>query len=327
MVNQVTPETMRPGVPDPRADTPWQPASRRELIALLLFFVLLIALSDAANVRLGVEAMTVAVLLAATLITHAPGGFLRDWWFYLLGLLLWNLSGPIAAQSTFPLHLDFMLRADRLLFFGHDPVVILQHALANPRRADFLGWLAVISYNVHLQEPYIAGYFLWRLNRAVYMQFAAATLSLVVAAFVLFILFPAVPPWMASTRYARLPHVYNAFGAILRHHPLPFHGTPLFQFFRWKGDAVAAFPSQHAAFPFLEMLAFARISVRGWWLALWVAWILFVIVYLGEHWVVDALAGWAMAAAVFYGVLRVTSGRRANDLSPESRSPLPGLPR
>ena len=179
------------------------------------------------------------------------------------------------------------------------------------------------TYNLHVPEPYIAGYLFWRLNRAVYLQFAAAVLLLLVAGFVAFVVFPAVPPWMASTRFGRLGHVYNGFGAILTQHPLPFHGTPLFYVFHWRGDAVAAFPSEHAAFPVLELLAFSSISRFGRLLSLWVLWVLFVVVYLGEHWVIDALAGWALAVACYLAVSLVVGYRPAGVTSATPASPPP----
>lgn len=272
-------------------------------MALAFYFAALIAVTDVLNVRQGVELMTVAVAVAALAISRAGALFLRDWWFYLAGLILWNLSGPIAAYSPFPHHLDFMLNADRILFLGNDPVVMVQHALAKPGHVGPLDVLAAIAYNLHVPEPYIAGYFLWRLNRLVYLQFAASALALLVLGFLTFILIPAVPPWMASTWYGRLPHVFNGFGPVLRWHPLPFHGTPLFYLFKLRGDAVAAFPSEHAAFPLLECLAFSRVFRRGWLpLLLWVGWTLFVIVYLGEHWVTDAVAGWLYAVIIFWAV-------------------------
>jgi hypothetical protein len=268
------------------------------------YFVAVIALADVLNVRPGVELMTLVVLVAALAISRRPRQFLHDWWFYLIGLVLWNVSGPIAAQSPFPWHLDFMLNLDRALFLGRDPVVLLQHALARPGHVGPLDVATVVAYNMHLPEPYIAGYFLWRLSRAVYLQFAASVLILLVAGLVTFILFPAVPPWMASSHFGRLPNVVNLFGPVLQSHPLPFHGTPLFYVFRWRGDPVAAFPSEHAAIPLLEFLAFSRVAGRitSFLFLLWVAWILFSIVYLGEHWVTDALAGWAYALVIFWGV-------------------------
>lgn len=270
---------------------------------LILYFAALIIGADVFNVRLGVELLTLVVFLAALLITRAAAQFLRDWWFFLVGLVMWNLSGPIAAQSTFPLHLDFMLHLDQVLFLGRDPVVVVQHSLAHPGHIGPLDILSAVVYNAHLPEPYVFGYFLWRLNRPAYWQFAAAVLLLLVLGFVTFILFPAAPPWMAASRFGQVTSVYNGFGAVLRWHPLPFHGTPLFQVFKFHGDAVAAFPSEHAAFPLLELLIFATvIGRRALPFLIWVGLVCFSVLYLGEHWLTDVLAGWIYAVVIVVAV-------------------------
>ena len=265
-----------------------------------MYFLGVVAVSDAVNVRLGVELLTVVVVVAACTISRLPGLFLRDWWFFLLGLLLWNLSGPIAARSPFPVHLDFMLDMDHRLFFGHDAVSLLQHHLASRGHVRPLDVITSLAYNLHLPEPYIAGYFLWRIDRAVYFRFVASALLLLVLGFITFILFPAMPPWLSSLRYGRPHDVFNGFNPFVHAHPLPFHGTPIFYVFKLTGDAVAAFPSEHAAFPLLEYLAFrAAIGRPARPFLLWVGFVLFVVVYLGEHWVTDAIAGYIYALAIW----------------------------
>lgn len=282
-------------------------APGREIVNLAIYFALWITITDALNVRIGVELATVMVVVAAVFISRSARVFVRDWWFFLAGLLLWNLSGPIAAHSPFPWHLDFMMQLDRVVFFGRDPVVVVQRNLAHQGQVNALDVIAAVAYNLHIPEPYIAGYFLWRLDRAVYLQFAAAVLVLLVLGFVTFFLFPAVPPWMASTRFHRIPGVFNGFGPVLHAHPLPFWGSPIFKLFGLSGDPVAAFPSEHAALPVLEYLAFRRlIGRRALVLLLWVLFVLFVVLYLGEHWVTDVLAGWLYALVIFWAVRQLS---------------------
>src|SRR5205807_2096797 len=151
------------------------------------YFLGFVALADALNVRLGVELLTGMVALAALAISRSFVAFMRDWWMFLLGLVMWNLSGPVAAQSPFPHHLDFMLDLDRALFLGRDPVVVVQHALAHEGKLGPLDWITAAIYNMHLPEPYIAGYFLWRLSRPVNFQFMASALVLLVLGFLTFI--------------------------------------------------------------------------------------------------------------------------------------------
>jgi hypothetical protein len=65
-------------------------------------------------------------------------------------------------------------------------------------------------------------------------------------------------------------------------------------------NPIAAMPSLHAALPTLCLLV--AISQFGWWalpMAVYTVLALFGILYLGEHYLVDALAGILLAAAAF----------------------------
>lgn len=286
---------------------------RGELGVLAVYFALVVVLADALNVRLGVELLTLMAVGAGVIVTRRPIDFLRDWWFLLIGLVMWNLSGPIAARSPFPWHLDFMLAFDRALFLGRDPVYVVQHAFWKPQHIGPLEVASSVVYNMHLAEPYIAGYFLWRLNRSLFFQFAAATLVLLVLGLVTFILFPAVPPWLAAKEFGKVVGVKNLFSQALLWHPLSFHGSPIFTLFKLRGDLVAAFPSEHAAFPLLELLAFYGISKRtAWFFVPWIAAVTFSVVYLGEHWVADVVAGWLYALVIWFAIRAIVRAAGAH---------------
>src|SRR2546421_307485 len=100
---------------------------------------------------------------------------------------MWRVSSSIAGHSPFPVHLDILINADRFLTLGHDPVLLIHDALADPTRLTPLDWITAVAYNLHLPEAYIAAYFLWRLSRAVYLQFVAAVLILLILGFITFI--------------------------------------------------------------------------------------------------------------------------------------------
>jgi len=71
--------------------------------------------------------------------------------------------------------------------------------------------------------------------------------------------------------------------------------TPLYT--HLNPNQFAAFPSLHAAFPALAAVyAWSRYRALAIGLALWTAAVLASIVYLGEHYVVDALDGFLYVA-------------------------------
>lgn len=69
-------------------------------------------------------------------------------------------------------------------------------------------------------------------------------------------------------------------------------------------DPVASFPSLHAGYPFLIFLfALYYFKKKAWWFFPYVLAVWFSIVYLGEHYVVDVIAG-ALYAFISFLVAR-----------------------
>ena len=65
-------------------------------------------------------------------------------------------------------------------------------------------------------------------------------------------------------------------------------------------------PSEHAAFPFLCFLFARRAWPKwGWLLLAYVIAVSIAVVYLGEHYVADVLAGYAYAAVAYLVVQRI----------------------
>ncbi len=95
-------------------------------------------------------------------------------------------------------------------------------------------------------------------------------------------------------------------------------------------NPVAAFPSLHAAFPFLGFLAVREVFSRraAWAVLAWCVAVWFSVVYLGEHYVVDVIAGVALAALVWWVLNHAVAPRywplrAAQTLAPPSPARLP----
>jgi membrane-associated phospholipid phosphatase len=92
-------------------------------------------------------------------------------------------------------------------------------------------------------------------------------------------------------------------------------------------NEIAAMPSLHAAYPMLLLLFFWRAASRRLRavLACYVPAMAFSLVYLGEHFVIDELAGWGCAIAVYFAGSRLLDRREARQQSrvvPEQRVPV-----
>jgi membrane-associated phospholipid phosphatase len=119
------------------------------------------------------------------------------------------------------------------------------------------------------------------------------------SALVIYILYPMAPPWLASKE-----------GYIHEHNPRLTGrgwedlGLGGFHILLAKvGNPVAAMPSLHGGLAMLVAL-YAITRLRSPWRWLLVAYPLLMgvaLVYAGEHYVIDILAGWLLAAVVMAG--------------------------
>jgi hypothetical protein len=149
---------------------------------------------------------------------------------------------------------------------------------------------------------------LWRVAYPQFLRFRAVFLTLTFAGFATYVVYPAVPPWMAATR-GNMSTVARVVHEMWRHVGV----DALADAFGEKSHyayAVGALPSLHAAYPFLLMLFFW--SRAGRWRPLLVAYTLAMavtLVYSADHFVFDILLGWIYAGVAFVVVSRVMARR------------------
>lgn len=279
------------------------------VVAVFLFF----------NMRLTVEWMA-AILFVAAVLSGRALLFVKDWGVFILVLLAWQVASPLATNFHFPWHLQELITADRFMFFGHVPSVWLQAHLYHPGALEPWDVLAAIMYMLHFVAPLAAGFLLWMTNRALFQRFAIAFVLVAIAGFATYIFYPAVPPWLAAKPlihvngiYLQSPHghvylpgVRNVFNVIAGHWYNPYHGYISLGFLHMHYDKVGAVPSEHAAYPMLFFLFLRR--QFGWpaYLVLvYIALILFSIAYLGQHYIIDAVVGFAYAIAGYVVVMHL----------------------
>jgi membrane-associated phospholipid phosphatase len=147
-------------------------------------------------------------------------------------------------------------------------------------------------------------------------------IGLSTAGFVTYVLYPAIPPWLASDT-GKISHVEKIKDQMFAHTGTKAIPSAIEK--NWV-DKVAAVPSLHSAFPLMMALLFWH---RGWrWRVPFLLYALamaFTLVYTAEHFVVDILLGWAYAIGVYFLATRVwrwRDRRAAGRAEPESPPPL-----
>lgn len=274
----------------------------------------------------------------------------RDWLPFALVLLLYDLSRGAATLLGAATLWQVQPKADRWLFFGTVPTVWLQEHLKMPEPP----WWEVVISGVYMSFfilPYAVAGLLWLRSRDDWAGFVRRFVALSFAAVVVYVLLPAAPPWAAARCTAtdiadgpsnpgcmfRSPAGVPDGGLLGPMHIHQAGAQPFVERISTRGwgtlhlqsasalvdsgqasvNLVAAIPSLHAGVTALVvMFLWRRIQPR--WRVLLVAYVLtmaFALVYSAEHYVVDILLGWLLAAVVMLVIGRFESRWRSDDSS------------
>lgn len=225
-------------------------------------------------------------------------GVLRDWLPLLVVLFSYDVLRGRADNVNTVVHYEPQLGIDKLLGGGEPLSSVLQDQF----------WKGTPSWYDHVVSTVYLSHFcvtlivlavLWVVREDVFRRFRNVVLTVVLAAFATYFIYPAAPPWLAAYT-DRAPPIVRTVGLTLHAKALgaspvlPGHGPAL-------ANPVAALPSLHGALPLLLALFFWR-RVRKALRAVLVLYPLamaFVLIYGGEHYAFDIVMGWAYVVAAY----------------------------
>jgi membrane-associated phospholipid phosphatase len=229
-------------------------------------------------------------------------GFLRDWVPFIALFLAYEAMRGLAAKTGFAPHVGDLASAEQWLFGGHVPSAVLQSTVHGSAVGGAADYFATVVYFCHFAVPLTVGMVIWLVDRTQFLRYTTALLGMSCVAFVVFLLVPTAPPW-----YAAQAGVIHDVHKIITD-TLPSAVSPYYV--SLNPNPVAAMPSLHMAFPVLSLFALVGVwPRRGWAFALWCVAVFFSIVYLGEHYAVDALAGIVLASLSWAVMMRVVVPR------------------
>ncbi len=285
---------------------------------LAVFIIVSLAAVAAKGVFLSRDVIFLWVLLGLLAVSLSDiNGYLRgvltDWLPFFGALFAYDLLRGVLADSLFAAHTFPQIRADEFLFGGAVPSVWLQERLFDPAAFHWYDFAAWAVYLTHFFAVFLVAAYLWRRAQPSFRRFRNLILALTAAAFVTYMLFPAVPPWLASDG-GNLGETQRVVGAVWSEIGVS-PAAALWEKGSSFANEVAAIPSLHTAYPVMILLFFWPTGsgrVRALCLAYALAMSL-TLVYTGEHYVADVLLGWAYAAGIYvaFGRLSVPWRERA----------------
>ena len=262
--------------------------------AVVVYVIAVCLFSVWRGISVSPDYLLIVMLLGALVLGRAKP-FLVDWLPFVALFLGYEVLRGLAGSSGIEVHYTAPIAFDSLVGGGTIPTVWLQQHLFHAGNISALDIAVTFVYFLHFAFPLTLGFVLWLRDRGLFRRYAAAMLVMSYLAFVFFLLVPVAPPWLASVN-GYLPHVDKIID-----HTLPSSTTWFYQ--QLDPNPVAAMPSLHMAYPVLGLLyAVRHFGRRGWVLALWCLAVAFTIVYLGEHYLADTIAGALVAGAAYFCV-------------------------
>lgn len=222
------------------------------------------------------------------------------------------LRGAADDMGLADVHVTNLIAWERALFGGSIPAHVVQEALLDTAVTPVLTAVTNALYMSHFVNPVLLAILIWHVRRDAYWGFMVGLVGMSYVGFVSYVLFPAAPPWWATH------HGYLADQPVTLR-PFILGAEAMLQ----TPNPVAAMPSLHAAY---------AVYVASYVMWLWgrpgsVVLVLpvgvaFSTLYLGHHYVIDLLAGAALAALSF-AVMVAGRACRPGEVTPV-RATLPG---
>lgn len=218
-------------------------------------------------------------------------------WAYLAAYEMPN-DDPEALQER--VHIDYPAVADRLLGLGVPPTMRLQRLFAHPGEIQGYEKVLVWAHWIWFAVPHSALLYVLMRRRDQFVRSAVMTYAVFDLGAVIYWALPTAPPWYAAERgrfddgqTPRIRRMMIEYGAQFWKH----RWGPLYS--SLAGNPLAAMPSLH----FATSLMAARVLSQTGRLAGAIGWgyagtLGLALVYLGEHYVIDLVAGAALAEGV-----------------------------
>jgi membrane-associated phospholipid phosphatase len=304
------------------------PTLRRARPLLFVFYAVgLVVYSITVSPPLSLQSLL--MWLAAAMLIASVGnplgwakGMLIDWLPIYVILIAYDIARGLVDNLGIAPH-DFPQRQfDQLLFGSAGLTDRLQSWLWHPGHLHPWDYAAWAIYMSHFFVSLVIGALLWMRNRHDFLAFRRRLLSIWLVAIGIFAVYPTVPPWMAAKEGTLPPmtriigHVWQSVSSAQVHTVLGSSDgrIPI-------ENQVAAVPSMHAAIPMLICLFLWSRWRRGRvLLALYPLVMGCTLVYVGEHYVFDVLAGWALAVVIHLGFRRLESRSSRRGRIPQQRS-------
>jgi membrane-associated phospholipid phosphatase len=218
---------------------------------------------------------------------------------FIVGFFVFARIRSYGDNTGIPIRIRYPVSIDHWLFNGQDPVTWLQHRLGQTNQLDALDYFLVIVYISYFVVPPATVLLLWWFRSRNFPLVGLAIMATLYLGLAINFIVPTAPPWIAAEHglLAEIPRIVpRVLNSIV---------PGIFKTGDNVGGAndVAAMPSLHIAVVTVISYYFMTRGRVG--IVLGVLYILamsFALVYLGEHYFSDIVAGIGVALVSWVAV-------------------------
>ena len=258
---------------------------------------------------------------------RALGLVVLDWLPFTAVLIAYDRTRGLADAVGLPLHEADIVDVEKWVCGGVVPTVWLQQHLYLPGHVYWYDVAITLVYTTHFLATPVLAAVLWLRDRTQWLRYISRVVVLAVAGLITYVFFPEAPPWLA----ARDGVIHEPVGRLSARGWEWLHlgdvGHALASAQTDGANPVAAMPSLHVAFACLvAMFIASRMRTRWrWLLVLYPIGMGYTLVYSGEHYVLDLVAGVGYALGAHYAVA-AWERRRARTRAAPALETAEGLP-
>jgi hypothetical protein len=242
------------------------------------------------------------ILLVPALLLGVAKGYVRDFLPLIVGIIVYEQLRGVAhllrPEPYYMPHLEF----DRIVFFGYMPPVVFQDWLWTGTVQWYDHALGLLN-RAHFIVPPTLMFLIWLENRTLYYRTLLTILGCSFLGALIFLLYPAAPPWAAS-QIGLLPELVKIGYAQADAASVPAEKSWITSML--LDNPYAAVPSLHTAYSTLvAVFALAWRRRVGYVMLLYPLAMYPTIIYFADHYVSDILVGIAVALFAWWGAGRL----------------------
>jgi membrane-associated phospholipid phosphatase len=213
---------------------------------------------------------------------------LRDWLPFFVCIFIYNLLHSFINVINPTDRHELLIKIDYFLFGVH-PTVWLERFI-HPSLTDYLSWVYLFYF---LFLPYLAVVLYFKKKFFDFRNLILTSVVCFYAGYSGYLMVPALGPWITQENL----YSVNLDGSVAE--------GILFPFIETSSILRDSFPSLHTAVMTIVLVFAYRYESKVFWLMLPFGLSLFIsTVYLRQHYVIDLIAGWLLAALCIYLVPR-----------------------